>query len=126
MVNFGPKTTVPPQYSSRKLFEHNPMVTLMRTTPEECKEVGEFMIDKVKTRCLDPSKVQFWIPRGVSMISTPGGAFYDQAADDQLAETIERNLEGSGIKVVHDDRDINDSGFAVDIAEQLMRMIESR
>ena len=36
MVNFGPRETVPPQFDDRNLYVHNPTVTLMRTTPEEC------------------------------------------------------------------------------------------
>src|SRR5207302_1584624 len=40
MVNFGPRDTVPPQFADRNLYVHNPTVTLMRTTPEECAELG--------------------------------------------------------------------------------------
>src|SRR5207249_6508736 len=40
MVNFGPRETVPPQFEDRNLYVHNPTVTLMRTTPEECAELG--------------------------------------------------------------------------------------
>ncbi|HLI91649.1 MAG TPA: Tm-1-like ATP-binding domain-containing protein, partial [Ktedonobacteraceae bacterium] len=34
MVNFGPMDTVPEKFRQRKLYKHNPTVTLMRTTPE--------------------------------------------------------------------------------------------
>ena len=40
MVNFGPPDTVPGQFGGRLFFEHNPTVTLMRTTPEEMAELG--------------------------------------------------------------------------------------
>ena len=40
MVNFGPRETVPPQFEGRNLYVHNPTVTLMRTTPDECAELG--------------------------------------------------------------------------------------
>ena len=36
MVNFGPRETVPARFDDRNLYVHNPTVTLMRTTPEEC------------------------------------------------------------------------------------------
>ena len=36
MVNFGPRETVPPQFEGRNLYVHNPTITLMRTTPDEC------------------------------------------------------------------------------------------
>src|SRR5947199_6215102 len=40
MVNFGPRETVPERFAGRNLYVHNPTVTLMRTTPEECAELG--------------------------------------------------------------------------------------
>src|SRR2546430_10837467 len=40
MVNFGPRESVPPQFEGRNLYVHNPTVTLMRTTPDECAELG--------------------------------------------------------------------------------------
>ena len=40
MVNFGARDTVPPQFEGRNLYVHNPSVTLMRTTAEECAELG--------------------------------------------------------------------------------------
>ena len=40
MVNFGPLDTVPEKFSDRNLYQHNPTVTLMRTTVEENKEIG--------------------------------------------------------------------------------------
>lgn len=127
MVNFGPKTTVPEKYQSRKLLEHNPTVTLMRTTKDECKAVGEFIGDKIKRFAIKPRKVQITLPKGgVSMIATPGGVFEDRDADDALIETLVSQLQDSGITIVHDDRNINDKGFAVDIANQLMQLVSSK
>ena len=124
MVNFGPKATVSEKYQDRKLYEHNPTVTLMRTTIEECGRIGDFIVDKITRLAKDPSKVEIRIPRGgVSMIATPGGAFAEEAADRRLADTVKKGLQGSGVKVVEDERDINDEGFAIDIAEQLMALI---
>ena len=40
MVNFGPTDTVPSQFAGRRLHRHNAAVTLMRTTPDECAELG--------------------------------------------------------------------------------------
>ena len=40
MVNFGPMATVPERFRDRTLYVHNPTITLMRTTPEECAELG--------------------------------------------------------------------------------------
>jgi len=40
MVNFGAKETVPPHYQNRLLHQHNSLVTLMRTTPDENRLAG--------------------------------------------------------------------------------------
>src|ERR1700761_2301386 len=40
MVNFGPPATVPERFSGRLFYEHNPTVTLMRTTAEEMAQLG--------------------------------------------------------------------------------------
>lgn len=127
MVNFGALSSVPPQFKDRKLLEHNPTVTLMRTTPEECRQIGEFIVSKIKTFAADPAKVEVWLPRGgVSMIAKPGQIFEDADADLILVETVRKGLKGSGVRVMEDIRDINDSGFAVEIAESLMSIVRKK
>src|SRR5262249_23640638 len=41
MVNFGPLETVPERFKGRRFYQHNPSVTLMRTTPEENDRLGK-------------------------------------------------------------------------------------
>ncbi|KAK4889322.1 hypothetical protein LTR27_011858 [Elasticomyces elasticus] len=123
MVNFGPKSTVPERYQNRILFEHNPTVTLMRTSPDECKAIGSFIVDKVKRFAKDPAKVEVILPLGgVSMIAIPDGPFYDARADEALFSAIKNGLEASDVVVVEDKRAINDEGFAIDVAERLVRL----
>ena len=73
MVNFGPMDSVPEKYRERRLYVHNPNVTLMRTTPEECAELGRITAGKLN-RAQGP--VAFVMPlRGVSAIDAPGQPF---------------------------------------------------
>ena len=66
MVNFGPMESVPAQFRGRNLYVHNPTVTLMRTTPEECAEIGRITAIKLN-RAIGP--VTVLIPlQGVSAI----------------------------------------------------------
>ncbi|KAF2108069.1 hypothetical protein BDV96DRAFT_616582 [Lophiotrema nucula] len=127
MSNFGPISTVPEKYKDRQLYEHNPVITLMRSSIEECKQVGKFIVSKLKEFAETPEMVEVWIPRGgVSMIATPGGPFADARADEAMFETIKNGLEDTSIKVVEDARAINDEGFAHDIADALARkMLEA-
>ena len=57
------------------------------------------------------------------MIATPGGAFEDKDADREIFDAVTKGLEGTGVKIVDDERNINDSGFAVAIAKQIMEMV---
>jgi uncharacterized protein (UPF0261 family) len=90
MVNFGARDCVPPHYANRLLYCHNPQVTLMRTTVDECRRIGEWIAQRLN-RCDGP--VRFLIPeRGVSAIDIEGGAFYDREADRALFDAIEATL----------------------------------
>lgn len=121
MTNFGPRDTIPERYKTRQLYEHNPFVTLMRTSKEEAGRVGEYIASKLRIHANDPAMIQVWLPQGgVSMIAIPGGPFEDADADATLFQAIEHGLAGSGIEVVKDRRAINDTGFAHDIAEAVV------
>ncbi|POS80118.1 transcriptional regulator [Diaporthe helianthi] len=124
MTNFGPKSTVPEKYKDRNLYEHNPTVTLMRSSPGECRQLGEFIVDKLKNHSKRPEMIQVWMPLGgVSIIATPDGPFADEEADQALFSCVRDGLAGSGIKVVEDKRDVNDEGFAHDIADALAGLL---
>ncbi|KAH9819387.1 Uncharacterized protein family (UPF0261) [Teratosphaeria destructans] len=127
MVNFGPRATVPERYRGRRLWEHNPVTTLMRTTPEECRAVGDFLVEKIRRCARETAKVQVVLPRGgVSMMAVPGAPFYDAEADAALFSSIRDGLEGSDVSVVEDQRAINDEAFAVDLAERLVDIMGIR
>lgn len=122
MVNFGPMDTVPERFRGRKLYKHNPTVTLMRTTPEECAELGR-IIGRKLNQAKGPLTV--FIPlRGVSMIDKEGGVFYDAAADRQLIDNLQATLDPS-IEVITMDTDINDPAFATAMAEKLDRLYQA-
>ena len=75
MVNFGARDTVPAQYEGRTFHIHNPNVTLMRTTADENRAMGEWIGARLNA-CAGP--VRFLIPeQGVSLIDAPGMPFHD-------------------------------------------------
>ena len=111
MVNFWAPETVPARYAGRTFYRHNPNVTLMRTTPEECREIGAWIADKLNA-CRGP--VRFLIPeRGVSALDAPGGAFHDPAADAALFDALETGIEATADRrVTRLPLHINDPEFA--------------
>jgi len=109
MVNFGPPETVPTKFAGRKFYQHNPQVTLMRTTPDECAKLGQILAEKLN---LSTGPVTVLLPlRGGSMIGAPGGSFHDAAADAALYSALKSNLR-AGIAVKELDANINDAAFA--------------
>jgi uncharacterized protein (UPF0261 family) len=111
MVNFWGPESVPPHYAGRLFYKHNPNVTLMRTTAEECRAVGAWLGEKLNA-CEGP--VRFLIPeRGVSALDIEGGAFFDPAADKVLFDTIADTVRwGQNRKLERLPVHINDPQFA--------------
>jgi len=117
MVNFWAPGTVPAQFAGRRFYQHNPNITLMRTTPEECRRLGEILAEKLN---LSTGPAAVLIPlRGVSMIDSPGGDFWWPEADRALFDALRRNLR-RGIPVIDMDVNINDPAFARRAAEMLL------
>ena len=116
MCNFGPKDTVPPKFQDRNLYVHNATVTLMRTTEDECAELGRIIARKLNAAT---GPLTVFIPAGgVSMIATPGGPFYDAAADEALIRELKAGLRPD-VEVVEMATDINDPAFATAMADRL-------
>ncbi|EXJ78264.1 hypothetical protein A1O3_09425 [Capronia epimyces CBS 606.96] len=124
MVNFGPRDAVPEKCKDRKLIAHNPSVTLMRTTPEENRQIGQFIASKLTTHTTNPSVIRVLLPLGgVSMLDAPGKPFHDPDADNALFESIEEGLEGSGIEIEKHLLNINDEQFAGHVASAILEVM---
>ncbi|KAI0845697.1 hypothetical protein F5Y00DRAFT_164107 [Daldinia vernicosa] len=125
MINFGPMDTMPKKFRERKLVEHTPSVTIVRTTEQECDELGRRIAQRLKENCTRPEFTEVWLPlRGVSALDVQGQAFYDKVSDEALFTAIKNGLEGSGISVNELDTDINDPGWSDSIAKRLRELIE--
>src|SRR4051794_2942929 len=116
MVNFGPRESVPAEFAGRNLYVHNPSVTLMRTTAQECAELGRRLGAKLSAA---GGPVALFVPlRGISAIAGEGGPFHDPEADAALRAGLRETL-ASSVEVHEVDAHINDAGFAVAVAARL-------
>jgi uncharacterized protein (UPF0261 family) len=116
MVNFGARDTVPPQFENRNLYVHNPSITLMRTTREECAELGRRIARKLSEAA---GPVALFVPlQGVSMIDAPGQPFHDAQADAALFDALREGV-GDNVELIEIDSNINDEAFATAMADKL-------
>jgi uncharacterized protein (UPF0261 family)/ABC-type branched-subunit amino acid transport system ATPase component len=111
MVNFGTWDSVPERFKARRLYRHNPNVTLMRTTVDENRAIGEFLARKLNAM---RGPVRFLMPEaGVSAIDKPGQPFHDAEADRVLFATIEQHFRpAADRKLIRLPLHINDGAFA--------------
>ena len=121
MANFWGIDTVPEKYKQRNLYEWNPQVTLLRTNVAENIKMGN-MIAAAANAATAPVAIVLPL-KGVSMLDSPGGRFWDPEADRACFEAIKHNVK-ENIPVIELDYNINDAEFAVKVAETLLEMLK--
>lgn len=121
MVNFGPRETVPQAFANRQFYIHNANVTLMRTTPEENRELGKRLAGQVKN-ARGPARVLLPL-RGISAIDAEGKPFWSPEADRELFQAIQEGLPAETVVAL--DAHINDESFARQAVAELLAMMPS-
>jgi uncharacterized protein (UPF0261 family) len=120
MVNFWEPSSVPETFKGRTFYQHNPNITLMRTTVEENRVLGRILADKLNR---STGSVKVFLPlKGLSMIDAPGGAFWKPEADRALFDALKKNLR-EDIPVTELDCNINERDFALACAHALLDML---
>ncbi len=121
MVNFWAPESIPRKYRERLFYRHNPEVTLMRTTPDENRELGRRLAERLNA---STGPIDVYLPlKGISVISAPGQPFYWPEADEALFASLKQNLRPE-IPVHELELNINDSAFSDAVAERLLQMLE--
>ena len=121
MVNFGPPDTVPEKFKNREFYQHNPTITLMRTTVDENAELGKMM-----GRKLSQAKGQTTViipKRGVSAIDAQGQPFDSPEARAAWIQNLKQNVTDN-VTVIEMDNNINDDAFATRLAETLLQHLK--
>jgi uncharacterized protein (UPF0261 family) len=123
MCNFWGMETVPEKYHGRNLYKWNPNVTLMRTTVEENVRIGELIAAAANA---SSGPVAILLPhKGVSQLDSPGGMFWDPAADAACYDTIKAQVKAA-VPVIDLDHNINDPEFADRAVEVLLGMLATK
>ncbi|MFG2639472.1 Tm-1-like ATP-binding domain-containing protein [Streptomyces sp. NPDC048370] len=124
MVKFGPLDTVPERVLDRDVRVHNPSISVVRTTAEECAELGARVAAKLRTAS-GPTAVCLPL-RGLSTLGAPGGPYHDPMLDEAVFDAVKDGLRGSPVDVVEFDTHLNDPTFGRAAADLLHRLIEGR
>jgi uncharacterized protein (UPF0261 family) len=122
MVNFGSMETVPQHFRGRKLYPHNPQITLMRTTVEENVQQARWIARRLN-QC--EGEVRFLLPLGgVSALDAPGQPFWEPDADAALFETLTNEFQQTDHrKLVRLPYHINDPKFAATAVEEFLAIV---
>ena len=93
----------------------------MRTTPEECRQIGAWIAQKLNA-CEGP--VRFLIPeKGVSALDIEGGAFFDEDADAALFEALSQGLRMTpNRRLIRLPLHINDPAFSDALAQTFLEI----
>jgi uncharacterized protein (UPF0261 family) len=95
----------------------------MRTTPEECAELGRQIARKLSAAT---GPTALFVPlRGVSMIATEDQPFHDPAADEALFAALRDGL-GDNVELHELELDVNDPAFADAMANRLHELISDQ
>jgi uncharacterized protein (UPF0261 family) len=119
IINFWEPHTLPEKFRGRRIYQHNPKQTLIRTDPEENAELGRIIASKLNLST-GPAAVYFPL-QGISVISAPGGPYWWPEADAALLESLQQHLR-KDIPVHVMDMNINDPRFSRAMAEGLLAM----
>jgi|TARA_B110000240_G_scaffold144502_1_gene159864 uncharacterized protein (UPF0261 family) len=118
MINFGAPSSIPEKYFGRLFYEHNPQVTLMRTTAEECVQIAKWIVSRLNKM---EGPVRFILPElGVSALDAVGMPFHDPLANEALFSTIKSEfIETENHKLIGSLYHINDSEFVELVVKNL-------
>ncbi|WP_348920781.1 Tm-1-like ATP-binding domain-containing protein [Enterococcus rotai] len=124
MVNFGAVDTIPEKYQDRLFYQHNPMVTLMRTTAEENQRLGETIAEKLNQVT---GKTILMLPlKGLSSLDSKDNEFYAPAIDQVLFDTLNANINNPLVEIISLNYNINDPQFATAAAENLTQLMNTQ
>jgi uncharacterized protein (UPF0261 family)/ABC-type branched-subunit amino acid transport system ATPase component len=125
MVNFGAPETVPEKYRDRVFYNHNPQVTLMRTTPEESTRMGRLIGGRLNKM---EGPVRFFLPEGgVSALDATGQPFDDPQARHALFTALEDTVrQTSTRRLIRLPYNINAPEFAAAVVSAFHELNDGR
>jgi uncharacterized protein (UPF0261 family) len=121
MIAFGPGHTLPSKFKNHLVHAHNDLVTLVRTTPEECHAIGKCLAERLGN---PEAETVVCVPMGgTSMMDKPGEVFHDPEAVQAFHAGFVSAASPS-IQIETTPKNINDPDFAARIFGHLARFLD--
>jgi uncharacterized protein (UPF0261 family) len=117
----GPVASLSDKMRIRKYFAHNPRFTLVRLLPDELRQVGKLVAQKLN-KAKGPVKV-FLPLKGFSFPDRESLSNWDPEGDQAFVKALKQNLRPS-IPVIELDAHINDPEFIDPVVDEFVRMME--
>lgn len=116
----GPVDSLSAEMKKRKIFIYNPKLTLVRLYPDELREVGKLVAQRLN---MAKGPVKIFIPlKGFSFPDREGLPNWDPDGDRALIQVLKENIRGS-IPVIELDAHINDPDFIDPVVEEFILMM---
>ena len=120
-VVLGPLNSLTEEWRSRKLIVHNPNLTLVRLTPDELRQVGKVVAQKLN-RAKGPTRV--FIPlKGFSYPDREGLPHWEPEGNQAFIDSLKAHLHPS-IPWVELNAHINDPEFIDPVTEAFLLMMK--
>lgn len=112
---------IPPELQYRPVYDHNPEYTLVRASSEDMVALGHLFAERLN---LARGPVIIAVPtQGLSIPNTPGGPFWDPAADAAFLEILRRELRAD-FPIKTYEHHVNDPAFGVEVADLFIELME--
>jgi uncharacterized protein (UPF0261 family) len=117
----GRPEDVPAKFKGRPVYTHNPEFTLVRTLPDEMRQLGRIFAERLNGAV---GPVEVMVPTaGLSIPSTPGDVFWNPESDAGFLAELRAALD-PGIPVTTYANHINDAAFAHAVADRMMALLQ--
>ena len=116
-------TSIPDEFKSRPIYDHNPEFALVRCTKEEMGKLGAYFAECANTS-MGPTEIV--IPgEGYSIPNTPGGVFWDRDADATFETELLKNIKPE-ITIEKLPLHANSKEFGIAVAQRFLALISVR
>ncbi len=120
-VVLGPLDSLPPEWKSRRLIVHNPNLTLVRLSPDELRNVGKQVAEKLN-RAKGPTHL--FIPlKGFSYPDRENLPHWWPEGNQAFIDSLKANLNPS-VPLTEIDAHINDPEFIDPVTEKFLEMMK--